>query len=1685
MGAPLAPPPWSAVGHLLNAGAMAYVLLFALAVCESFSFSPCATLRRALARDATWKDLAARYSFSLTLLRMVTSTGICVVYVCSTYLGRIGAMLHMMQAVVGIVLMGRFVTRLAIASRPLRFVLSLEAFVEALSLTSLVLAHEHVWLNFSFLQAVVVLIRYFELEPTLELMMQQKTSPVRRQLTRLTLEFIVFIYVFASGLQLFELLGDPTENLTATTFELTLANSLYFTVVTIFTVGYGDFVPYTLLGRLWIIFIIVFGAYLVSRKVSQVMDVMSGLRRGMGSFVKAEGVEHVVVCGNVKWEYLKTFVQEFYGDARDERNKGTKVVVICDKLNWTEEVWNKFFTSRATYKNDVVFLEGSCVTRDDLVRAQVETALSVFVLNNQHNPDPYAEDSETLKRILTIRSFSPNLPIYSMCALRDSMLQITYALEHLGHSGNTAAMSGSGAGGGGGSGRYGSEIGSGGIGAVLSNHNHSFTGPPSDVFGGGYSRNEPPPSSYYTHDFSDDDMDDDGLHVPHYDGSSDLKSEAICMQEVEMCLLAENIFCNGLSTLLANLVLHVQPQTKPEEDRPWMIEYKIGAECRFEYVKLPMHLHGKRFADIALILYDYGILLMATKRFMDKKWRSITPDTVIHLNTVGLIVTFHSAQFMDRVMAHVALRVRELDEDITSQGSSQGVPSFDDDDDVGLRRELSSSRYGLAGDLLTGDVPVAFEYSGDELVTQPPRRFGHAHAPPSQALYAAAPWKEASERPGQPGGAASAPLHAQDLRPSASALPSTANQSLFVQAPTLQSVGASTAAVYSKDSKPSRGQTAGRSSLSSDASGENSSGDEDILRPVPLDQSNVLLDMDLDVEGPEPTLEDESSTDGPESEHPSGSFFQYTSQSAAEEAAAADSSPAADQEDEREQIALRSDEQQLQPAESRTPPSGSESVLPRRPPPLLPAMLQQSSDDKGKDDDEGVSRGERLLSSLHREEPGSRRARMREQHPHVSFPNPAPRRPRPGATDTARQNNQGSKAPQIYFGDAALPVHLKGHIVVCVIGQMALMNLKHFLNRVWMRRRGTKRETPVVAICPRLTDDDERDLGEFGSDRLFLIQGNSLSVRTLKRAQFDTARAIVVLACEDKNDVDHMDAKAIFTVMTLDYLLGEQSNTFVCSMLDAEESMQLLRAPAHPRRRGVNLGLAGEDCLWFGRPPGSGGMSRRSLSGYITSQSATYRTFHGARSPLPASSILNDSGGAGGFGAERMYSFGAQSIGSGLDNLRQSPSFIGFRSQRWTDRSEAIGRIVEEGEESEDAGQYATRGISSNSFGAYAHGIPEDDEDGLTNEPSMGAASLNFLLNASTGTMGGAVIAGGQEGEDGAQDARGLGRTNTRQGRDELFERQRYASGEMMISSMYMALLIREYAMPGMMTVVRKIFGAGVGKNARSKNCWIRTVKIPRQWIMSAPDGRRVYRELFETLLELGAVPLGLYRSGEIMVRVQVDEDAEMATPANVNNGSHSASSEDSNRVFSSGSGSRDGDGDATPTGAAAAASSSGAAAGSGRQQQRERLFEFGGDSIPSDVLRGGNNIISASSVPPSSPPDVQRLASPPASSSPTGERQNGETAGARVPLPPNLFLDVAEDLHAAMQDEGMPLPEVPSLQSYTCPSSGRTAVFEEVPGGDNVLPYVYTNPEAYTLVSEHDAVYVLAHPHVKIPSEW
>ena len=106
--------------------------------------------------------------------------------------------------------------------------------------------------------------------------------------------------------------------------------------------------------------------------------------------------------------------------------------------------------------------------------------------------------------------------------------------------------------------------------------------------------------------------------------------------------------------------------------------------------------------------------------------------------------------------------------------------------------------------------------------------------------------------------------------------------------------------------------------------------------------------------------------------------------------------------------------------------------------------------------------------------------------------------------------------------------------------------------------------------------------------------------------------------------------------------------------------------------------------------------------------------------------------------------------------------------------------------------------------------------------------------------------------------------------RDFLFQRHRYASGELLAHSTADSLLVREYAEPGFMHFIMDLFGARLRNDSQK----IQLMRIPSE-LFEQPngveliEGKRyiVYEVLFGLLVCAGITPLGLYRSGDAKLK--------------------------------------------------------------------------------------------------------------------------------------------------------------------------------------------------------------------------
>lgn len=1516
------------------------------------------------------KRFNATHATDGAFFRIFPSLFVCVFYVYNTYQGAISSAGYAIVAAFALFMLLYNFVQIPVVVRPWRFVFRYDFAVETLSLVSLVLSRGENVLNFSFLQAHIVLTRFMDVLPTLTALFWKKPQPHLEQKIRFVAIFLAHIYIFASGLQLFERLGDPLSVFRSTALELTMWNALYFTFVTVFTVGFGDFIPYTLLGRTWMVLVITIGVLLVSYKISKFHELSTAFWNGQGAFVKQDGIKHCVICGNIKWEYLKAFVEEFYSD---HENHEHELVVMSDRVEWTEQEWSKFFDKHTFYKLRVSFFRGSCMTEEDLARAKVKHSMAVFVLNNQHNPNVYVEDSETLKRILTIRSYSPETPIFSMCALTDSMFQIGYALEHPGvNDSDSTARS------------------------MLDD---------------------------------DDESDGDGMIVQDYEGPTGPKSEAICMQDLEMSMLAGNVVCNGMSTLLSNLLLLTVPTRDPADDEePWLKEYKAGTENCFHFIKLPRTMNDTTYRDIALTLYDNGVVLLATKSYFGDEWKPITPDTKLTHSSIGLVITF---------LARIDLR--SLIEKLADKWAAESVVESDSDDfpTVDEMSHRTPSWHEIAGARLIGDGHdvMFFDDDYDELGEYDELEEDLEGDADDEKEHGSdvGPGDSDVLRPppdiGQMNTILPYPFNYPQPPPPVLPLSRTLTDVALTSAnDNVKEISHSTTAITTR--MPSLTQ-----SLSDGA---------DDIKPAMCD---IAAQLDDDIndddeeaeqlhrwQSPEPPrsalrqqrTEDDNTLPGNSSRFPSDNnrvaFTEHNTQRLLTPRLEGGTSSkrlrrlsrkthalglgplfgsggrsVSSQELPRTSRLVSADDDKLDTKLDIDPVSDPRSNLRASLADFCEPSLDDNVADTGAQPEPSggdVGRVKALASTFEaRATPCRERAKTRFQtgenivYPGQSFTSmdEVGFDKSLGKIDERRnsnnENDDSSNRASVWYGDRPLPSEFKNHVLVCVIGQMGMMNLKQFLLRLRAAQRDTSRGQQVVAICPMVTEENVQELSELYNPKISLIQGNSLSIKTLQSAQYSRASAIIILACEDKSVVNHMDSQAIYTIMTLDHLIEENANLFVCSMIDSEESLHLLRAPQKLRLRFGDLGAIPDYSLFSRRRSSRYSLQKSTHGSYRSSKAITRGYSFFDFPPTTSMSVATAP-------LTRMASRG----------IRQSRSFVfAPHTRQDTHRHPSIERF--------------------DSIPARIV-MEVDDSSDHARHPNYGAAP--FLVRMSTATLGkkswynGPKTSGSGSNRQDPTNAHHV----SKKSRDDAFEKERYASGEMMISSMFIALLIREFSMSGLTEVVGTLFGTRL----ETQPCWVRSIPVPPSWLETVEDSKPLeYRDLCEKLLENCCIPLGLYRCGAAPVRVFKQHE-----------------NEDLLSGFPFG---RDHGNDEEYTGTAF---------------KGEEYAELHTSSVPH------------------LDDDVQFM------DDPFGDVVT-EFVQERRPddlqTPPGGFSSAESE-----KDDGLLLDSESGERGiYNFVTSDRSVVYMEHENGMNVLPYVYTNPEPYTVVSKHDAIYVLVNPHIDL----
>ncbi len=176
--------------------------------------------------------------------------------------------------------------------------------------------------------------------------------------------------------------------------------SIYWTFVTIGTVGYGDFSPKTPLGMYFAISLIVLGIGSFAIAVGEVVEFLVERQQlKLMGLIKVKRSQHVVICG---WT-------ESTAECIREIGKDNAVFVVDEN----EDIRKK------ALKNGATFVHGDPTRVQDLEKANVVGAKAIIV--------DMESDSQTIHCILSIRKLDKDVRIIAEAQRYENIEQIQLA----------------------------------------------------------------------------------------------------------------------------------------------------------------------------------------------------------------------------------------------------------------------------------------------------------------------------------------------------------------------------------------------------------------------------------------------------------------------------------------------------------------------------------------------------------------------------------------------------------------------------------------------------------------------------------------------------------------------------------------------------------------------------------------------------------------------------------------------------------------------------------------------------------------------------------------------------------------------------------------------------------------------------------------------------------------------------------------------------------------------------------------------------------------------------------------------------------------------------------------------------------------------------------------------------------
>ncbi|XP_053543946.1 potassium channel subfamily T member 1 [Ictalurus punctatus] len=244
---------------------------------------------------------------------------------------------------------------------------------------------------------------------------QRTHSAMFNQVLILICTLLCLVFTGTCGIQHLERAGRN---------RLSLFNALYFCIVTFSTVGFGDVTPQIWPSQLLVVVMICVALVVLPLQFEELIYLWMERQKSGGNYSRhrAQTEKHAVLCvSSLKIDLLMDFLNEFYAHPHTQ---DYYVVILCP-CEADSQV--RRVLQIPLWSQRVIYLQGSALKNQDLLRAKMDDAEACFILSSRNEADRMAADHQTILRAWAVKDFAPNCPLYVQILKPENKFHVKFA----------------------------------------------------------------------------------------------------------------------------------------------------------------------------------------------------------------------------------------------------------------------------------------------------------------------------------------------------------------------------------------------------------------------------------------------------------------------------------------------------------------------------------------------------------------------------------------------------------------------------------------------------------------------------------------------------------------------------------------------------------------------------------------------------------------------------------------------------------------------------------------------------------------------------------------------------------------------------------------------------------------------------------------------------------------------------------------------------------------------------------------------------------------------------------------------------------------------------------------------------------------------------------------------------------